>query len=154
VPNPSDKNTEIWYACLEGPEAAAYLRGTGHLVNGQAVVTYESHFVSVASPEGLTIQLTPLSADSKGLAVVKKNNDGFVVAELNGGKGNYDFDFMAIAVRKGHEDYRVIRPASEARPLSKELEPAPIERERLIGRESPSGEAMDEGTVEIDPVFR
>jgi hypothetical protein len=152
--NPADRNTEIWYACVEGPEAAAYIRGTGHLVNGQAVVAYEEHFANVASPQEMTIQVTPLSADSKGLAVVDKNQNSFTVAELNDGKGSYDFDFMVMAVRKGYEDYRVIRPVSEARPSMKELEPTPIERDKLINKESQFEEASEAESVETNPVVR
>ena len=36
VPSPSQPGSHIWYACPEGPEAAAYLRGTGSLVDGSA----------------------------------------------------------------------------------------------------------------------
>jgi hypothetical protein len=111
VPNPNQPGTEIWYACLEGPEAAAYVRGTGHLVNGQAEVTFPEHFVAVANPQGTTVQVTPLSAESKGLAVVEKHADGFVVRELSSGTGTYDFDFVVMAVRSGHENFRVIRPS-------------------------------------------
>jgi hypothetical protein len=110
--NPNQLGTEIWYASLEGPEAAAYIRGTAELVNGQAVIKLPDHFLAVASPEGLTVQLTPLSAASKGLAVVSKSLDGIQVQELNGGTGNYAFDFFVTAVRQGYEDYQVVRPSS------------------------------------------
>lgn len=116
IPNPNQPGTDIWYCSLEGPEAAAYVRGTGHLVSGRAEVTLPDHFVAVASSRGITVQLTPLSAESKGLAVVKKSPEMFAIQELGSGDGTYDFDFMVMAVRKGHEDYRVIRPASEAKP--------------------------------------
>ena len=110
--NPQNENTRIWYASLEGPEAGAYTRGTAQLVNGQATITLPDHFLSVASEEGLTVQLTPLSADSLGLAVVEKALDGIVVQELHGGTGNYEFDFLVTAVRQGYEDYEVVRPVT------------------------------------------
>ncbi len=116
ISNPGQPGTEIWYACPEGPEAAAYVRGTGHLSNGKAEIVLPDHFVAVASPQGITVQLTPLSAESKGLAVVEKAPDRFVVRELASGDGSYDFDYMVMAVRKGHEDYQVIRSALEGRP--------------------------------------
>jgi hypothetical protein len=149
VDNPDDRNTEIWYASLEGPEAGAYIRGTGHLVDGHATIEFEKHFANVASPQGMTVQITPLSADSKGLAVIDKNQSGFAVAELNGGKGSYDFDFTVMAVRKGHEDYRVIRPASESRAVEAEQEPAQIEQGSIIDRDSAMEEELD---MDIDPV--
>jgi hypothetical protein len=53
--------------------------------------------------------LTPLSASSKGLAVIQKGLTSIEVQELFDGKGNYDFDYEIKAVRKGHEDYQIIR---------------------------------------------
>ncbi len=116
VANPNEPGKDIWYCCLEGPEAAAYVRGTGHLVGGRAQVTLPDHFVAVASQQGITVEVTPLSAKSKGLAVVEKSSEMFAVREVNNGNGTYDFDFMVTAVRKGHEDYKVIRPAMKMRP--------------------------------------
>jgi len=121
--NPKQPGTDVWYCALEGPEAAAYARGTGHLVNGRADVTLPDHFTSVASSQGITVQIIPLSGESKGLAVVEKSTDRFAVRELNNGSGTYDFDFMVTAVRKGHEDYQVIRPAMKTQPA--ELGAAP-----------------------------
>lgn len=112
VPNPNRPGTNILYACVEGPEAAAYIRGTAHLILGKAVVKFPEHFRAVASLEGMTVSLTPLSAVSKGLALVKKSlDDGLVIRELDSGEGTYDFDYLVMAVRRGYEDYEVIRPA-------------------------------------------
>jgi hypothetical protein len=119
VPNPKQPDTDIWYACVEGPEAAAYIRGTALLIGGTAEIPFPDHFVAVAGPEEMTVQVTPLSADSKGLAVVAKHEDGFVVSELFNGTGTYEFDYTVMAVRRGHEDYQIIRPADHARPATK-----------------------------------
>lgn len=127
VPNPDDPETDIWYASLEGPEAAAYVRGTARLVGGRAVIDLPTHFRAVASPGGLTVTVTPLAAESKGLAVVDKSLDGIEVRELAGGDGSYDFDYMIMAVRRGHEDFRVIRPVGEAQPAGGAREAAPID---------------------------
>jgi len=116
IDNPAQPGTAIWYACIEGPEAAAYVRGTEHLESGKAVVFLPDHFRAVASSNGITVQLTPLSSESRGLAVVEKSVEQLVVQELNDGKGNYNFDYLVMAVRNGHEDYRVIRSASEGMP--------------------------------------
>jgi hypothetical protein len=85
------------------------VRGTGHLENGQATVSLPDHFLAVAGDQGVTVQLTPLSAESKGLAVTEKSSERFVVKELNGGSGSYDFDFMVTAVRRGFENYEVVK---------------------------------------------
>ncbi|MEL6842946.1 MAG: hypothetical protein AAFP02_07005, partial [Bacteroidota bacterium] len=113
IPHPEQADKEIWYCSLEGPEAAAYARGTGQLVNGQATINFPDHFRLVANPTTLTVVLTPLSGQSKGLAVITKTANGFEVEELFAGQGNYEFDWEVKGVRKGHENYRVIRDASE-----------------------------------------
>jgi len=113
-PHPLDPNKQIWYACIEGPEAAIYDRGTATLHDGEAFVPFNEHFRLLASQK-YTVILTPLSGDSKGLAVVKKTSEGFYVKELFDGRGNYDFDWEVKAVRKGYEDYRPIRDRKELR---------------------------------------
>jgi hypothetical protein len=114
--DPDNTNREIWYACIEGPEAAAYARGTGTLKKGTAEIKFDRHFEVLATPNTMTVVLTALSAKSEGLAVVKKTAQGFVVQELRKGKGNYSFDWEVKCVRKGYEDYRVYRDKSESRP--------------------------------------
>ncbi len=116
APNPADPTTDIWYCCPEGPEAAMYIRGTGRLVNGRARVTLPNHFRNLAVEAGMTVQLTPLSADSKGLAVTIKRLDGIEVAELAGGHGEYEFDWRVEAVRRGYETYQVVRPWMRSEP--------------------------------------
>ena len=108
--NPDDPKTEIVYACVEGPEAAMYTRGSSELVNGRAVIVLPHHFAVMAAQEGLTVQLTPGSPESMGLCAVKKSGEGFEVVELMHGTGNYSFDWEVKAVRKGYEDYQVIQP--------------------------------------------
>jgi len=93
---------EIWYACLEGPEAAAYSRVIGHIINGKAIITLPNHFATVASSQGITFQITPSSSESKELAVVEKNPERIVIHELYNGDGSYDFDFIVMAVRNGY----------------------------------------------------
>ncbi len=111
--HPSLPDQEIWYACIEGPEAGAYLRGTGRLTDGKAEMTFPEHFQIVAGEAGMTVYLTPVDASSLGLAVTSKSATGFSVQELYEGKGNYEFDWEVKAVRKGHENYRVLRSKTE-----------------------------------------
>ncbi|MEP7194905.1 MAG: hypothetical protein ABI851_00180 [Saprospiraceae bacterium] len=107
--HPKDPTKEIWYACVEGPEAAAYNRGTTQLVNGEAFIKFSEDFSLILNPSTMTIQLTPISAESEGLAIVERNEEGFKVKELHKGKGNYQFDWQVTAVRKGYEDFKPIR---------------------------------------------
>lgn len=117
MPHPTRPGKEIWYACIEGPEAAAYVRGTAKMVNGVANVEFSEEFQIVANPETMTVNLTPLDAESKGMAVVEKNATGFKVKELMHGTGNYAFDWEVKCVRKGYEDYRIVRDARECQPM-------------------------------------
>lgn len=110
APNPADPTTDIWYCCPEGPEAAMYVRGTAQLVNGRATIELPDHFRNLAFEPGMTVQLTARSLESKGLATSKVRLDGIEVGELASGTGNYEFDWRVEAVRKGWENYKVIRP--------------------------------------------
>jgi hypothetical protein len=107
--HPQDETKEIWYASLEGPEAAAYERGTATLENGTAFIPFTEHYQLVANAETMTVLVTPLSAESTGLAVVEKTDKGFYVKELFKGKGTYQFDWEVKSVRKGYENFEVIR---------------------------------------------
>jgi hypothetical protein len=127
VPNPDQPGTDIWYTCPEGPEASAYIRGTGHLENGRAEIIYPDHFKAVISSEGITVQLSPLSAESMGLAAVEKRNDRVIVRELGNGTGSYDFSYTIMAVRKGFENYRVIRPSDEFDPAIEDVSMNPAQ---------------------------
>jgi ribosomal protein S6E (S10) len=115
VPHPNQPGKEIVYASIEGPEAAAYARGTGRLVNGRAIIALPEHFTAIAAEETMTIQLTPRSAESLGLAVVEKSLTGVVVRELFKGSGSYDFDFLIMAVRRGYENYQPVRSSADAK---------------------------------------
>jgi hypothetical protein len=113
APNPRQAGTDIVYACIEGPEAAAYIRGTARLTGGRCEIRLPDHFVDIAAESGMTVQLTPLSADSRGLAVVEKSRESIVVRELMNGAGDYEFDYLVTAVRAGYEQYQVLRPSQE-----------------------------------------
>ena len=103
--HPLDQTKNIIYTAIEGPEVAAYLRGQSKLVNGQAEIEFPEHFSLIVNSATITIQLTPHSADSKGLAVVSQSELGFCVRELWQGEGNYKFYYFVAGVRQGMEDF-------------------------------------------------
>ena len=107
--HPLDLSKEIVYASLEGPEAAMYIRGTNDLINGKAIVTLPEHFTLLANENSLTVLLTPLSAMSLGLAVTSKSLKSITIEELMNGNGSYRFDWEVKCIRKGYENYQVIR---------------------------------------------
>jgi len=114
VPHPNQPGKEIWYGSLEGPELAAYLRGTAQLVQGEAWVSFPEHYQLMANASTMTVTLTPLDRSSRGLAVIEKTEQGFRVAELGQGTGHYAFDWEVKCVRQGREDFEVIRDALES----------------------------------------
>jgi hypothetical protein len=92
-------NEDLAYGVLAGPEQAAYERGTATLVDGEVFVSCADHFAGIADPNSMTVTVTPLSAESLGLAIVEKSGQGFKVKELYKGKGNYSFDYMVMCKR-------------------------------------------------------
>ncbi|MBK8501756.1 MAG: hypothetical protein IPL46_05840 [Saprospiraceae bacterium] len=107
---PGRSTDDAHFSAPVGGEAAAYDRGTARLVNGEASVSCPDHFTWIADEHSMTVSITPLSAESKGLAVIEKTAAGFKVKELNGGAGNYEFDYLIMCKRKGYENYEVVRP--------------------------------------------
>ena len=107
--HPNEPDKEIWYTCVEGPEVGAYDRGVGKLKSGECFIAFQDHFSALIDPNTITVQLTPQSADTYGLAVVEKTSKGFKVKELKKGKGNFSFDWEVKAKRKGYDDFQVVR---------------------------------------------
>ncbi len=122
MPHPTKSEKEIWYASLEGPEAAAYERGVATLTKGEAWVPFSESYGIVANPETMTVILTSHSADTYGLAVVEKTATGFKVKEFKGGEGNFSFDWEVKCVRKGWEHWQVERDKRERAPGTTNLD--------------------------------
>jgi len=107
-PHATDPTKEIVYAFFEGPEHAVFLRGTAKLNNGRAIINIPGHFRTVAAKKGITVQFTPRSVKSKGLAAVEVSRERIVVGELMEGDGTYEFDYFITAVRAGFEEHRPV----------------------------------------------
>jgi hypothetical protein len=73
------------------------------------VVVLPAHFEHVAAAEGLSVQLTPRSAGSKGVAATRVSIRELEIVELHGGKGAYDVDYVVHGVRRGQERFEVVR---------------------------------------------
>jgi hypothetical protein len=104
--HPTDPSREILYVALEGGEAGTYLRGSGQLQSGKAVLALPEHFGLVTEPEGLTVQLTP-RGEWLQLYVVELDTAQLVVREAQGKSGA--FDYLIHGVRRGYEQHEVIR---------------------------------------------
>lgn len=90
----------------ESTDRQITFRGTAMLSNGRFKVVLPSEEAAKMEEGSVTIQVTPLSANSKGLAVVQKTKDAFTVAELMSGIGNYAFDWTLTALRKEESQLR------------------------------------------------
>ncbi len=123
VENPEKSNERIVYSMIQGPESAAYLRGTAQLNEGSGSVDFPEHFTRHIESEGLTVMLTPLSADSRGIAVTKKGSSGFRVQELLDGKGNYEFDWEVKGVRKTGRAFKAMKSTPQAIPMDTYIDP-------------------------------
>lgn len=114
IPHPRQEGQEIFYASLEGPEAAIHVRGRGRLENGVAEIRFPGHFRSVARARTVNVQVTPTTVETNGLAVVRSNRRGFEVRELGGGEGEATFDWFATAERGDIDPIEVVRDAEPA----------------------------------------
>lgn len=115
VDHPNRPGTKLIYASLEGPEVAIYHRGVAHIEHGRGVIELPEHFVALANAESITVQLTPRSFDSKGVAFGELRGGSIEVRELAGGQGSYDVHFVVHAVRRGYENRNPLVSAEEFR---------------------------------------
>lgn len=115
-PHARDASREIRYVTLEGPESAVFVRGTAQLVDGRAVIALPEHFAVVAAEDGIVVQFTPRSLDSKGLAAIAVTRERVEVGELLGGAGSYAFDYFVTAEREGFEGRDPVVPNVHFRP--------------------------------------
>lgn len=108
--HPTNPSMQIHYNVIEGPEVGLYVRGTTRLERGRATAVLPDHFAAVASAGSLTVQLTPRSPASKGLAAESLTVHELRIAELGRGTGEYDVDYFVQGIRRGREDFAVVRP--------------------------------------------
>lgn len=110
---PGRPGTKIVYVSLEGDEAGMYNRGVAHLVAGRATIELPEHFSVLALAESITVQLTPVSLDSKGVGVASISAPRIEIGELMGGTGSYDVHYVVTAKRAKHADHQVVQDSSE-----------------------------------------
>lgn len=115
VDYPERPGEKIIYTSLEGPEAAIFHRGIVRLVKGRATIQLPEHFVALANPDTITVQLTPGSLDSEGLAFRSIRAGRIEIGELHHGTGTYDVHFVVHALRRGFENNKPVISAEEFR---------------------------------------
>jgi hypothetical protein len=150
VPHPTEPEKEIFYTAVEGPERGLYARGSAMLADGHAKVLLPRHFALLARAEDMTVQVTPGSAETYGLAVVSKTPSAIEIRELAGGKGSFSFDYLVFSSRKDMPPLQVVRDRQDSR-KSQTVKPvleneAAEDEERDLGDEAPDREPMDVST--------
>jgi hypothetical protein len=81
--------------------------GTGHLVNGIAMVQLDPAFAhTIDASQAYHVMLTP-DGDTRGLFVASKSPTGFLVREVQGGRGTLDFDYHIYAPALGQAGVRM-----------------------------------------------
>lgn len=106
--HPTRPGSKIVYTTVEGPEAGIFHRGRVELRNGRAEIALPEHFVALAVPESVTVQLTPMSSKSRGVGIAAIEPDRIEVGELHGGNGEYELSFVVHALRRSHRDYQPV----------------------------------------------
>jgi hypothetical protein len=96
--NASGSPQEIRSSSLEGPQVTTSTRGSGTLVDGEAVIVLPDAFAKATSETGLTVTLTPTGTWLE-LYVVEKTADRIVVQEASGRTGT--FDYLVQGTRSG-----------------------------------------------------
>jgi hypothetical protein len=112
-PHPTDPTKEIRYVSLEGPEAGTYFRGSGHTVNGVAVIEVPESFRMVTHEHGLTVVVTPIGELAQ-IACVSKGLDRIVVKSSR----DVSFDYVVNGVRRAFKDFEAIGENSDFVPQS------------------------------------
>jgi hypothetical protein len=84
--------------------ADVYMKGTGQLVDGKAVIKFDKQYESIISDkEPIIVTVTPIGK-SNGIYLESIKGEGFEVAENGEGKSNVTFNWIAVATRKGYEN--------------------------------------------------
>lgn len=115
VDHPNQPGSKIIYTSLEGPEVAIYHRGVVKLTAGRATIELPEHFTALAKPDSITVQLTPGSLDSQGLAIGAIHDGRIEVGELHNGRGSYEVHFIVHALRQGYENRQPVVSAKDFR---------------------------------------
>lgn len=111
-PHPTDKDKEIAFVSLEGPEAGTYCRGSSRFAGGKATIALPESFALTTGSKGLTAQVTAVGKGS-GLYVIKKTTRELVVGCDDGARCPAELDWQVNGVRSGYEDHQAIRPRTK-----------------------------------------
>lgn len=102
-----DGERAVVYTAVESARVRTEVSGIAQLENGRAVVELPDRFGYVVNDEEpLVVQVTPYGGP--GLRVVERTTDHIVVEPVDG-RGNHEFAYTVKGVRKGYEEFEVVR---------------------------------------------
>jgi len=145
VEHPTKADQKIMYVSLEGPEAGIYDRGVVRLENGRAVIRLPEHFVALADPKSITVQLTPASFNSAGVGYQVIDTSQIEVGELNKGTGSYDVSYLVQAKRASAKAIPTVMSKAE---FAKRFKPEMAPR-RLAGQKQASSRPAPETAARL-----
>ena len=107
----TSKGTTILHT-ISSPNSEIYLSGTGRLTDGMATVQFGYPYNELITTDiPITVVVTP-TGDCNGIYVVETDAQGFRVKELNNGKSNVGFNWVAIGREKGWQERKDLKLAN------------------------------------------
>ena len=113
VDHPQQPGKKIVYISAEAPEAAIFVRGRVTVEKGTATIELPEHFTALIAEETLTVNLTPHSLASKGVAVVSAAKDRVEIGELFDGTGTFEVSYVVQATRADLLDHKPVLTEQE-----------------------------------------
>jgi hypothetical protein len=106
--HPLKPGYDIQYGSLSGPEEGVYCRGKVTLQEGRATIALPEHFVAMAQPGSLTVQLTPINLDTVGVGVASITDNEITIGELQGGTSGFEVHYTVNAAKAGQEGFEAV----------------------------------------------
>ena len=148
-PHPTDPTKVIKYISLEGPEAGTYFRGRARFDRGMARISVPEDFRLVTSPEGLSVQVTPIGQMAT-VAVLKADLNEIVVQASR----NVEFYYTVNGIRATFADFQPIQENLDFIPSRSDSGMigawSPEQKRRLIANKSYN----PDGTVNMETASR
>ena len=97
IRHPNKEGWRLRHVCVEGPEAAVYIRGK---LVGNDIIELPEYWKGLVDYESITVDLTPFDHPDGSLHVKGWNEDGILVASTYG-KENISTYYTVTAARSG-----------------------------------------------------
>lgn len=116
IEHPVEASKYLVHACIEGPEAAVYYRGSAKLDEGEAEVRLPDYFESLTLKEGRTVTLTNIDGFDRIMVKRIKGetiSDGRFIVASDNPSSIQEFDWEVKAIRRNVSEFKVEPEKSE-----------------------------------------